>query len=67
MTIGRWTRPARRVRAAAALAATAVTLAACSTAVGGADDTAEPLPASWDEVVAEARGQEVALWMWGGD
>jgi putative spermidine/putrescine transport system substrate-binding protein len=52
-----------------ALAATA--LAACTTATGGKPAEVAgggaTVPASWDDVVTQAQGQEVSLWMWGGD
>lgn len=53
-----------------------LTLAACSTATGvtggqaGLADAAGAFSAgtgTWDDVLAEAEGQEVSLWMWGGD
>jgi putative spermidine/putrescine transport system substrate-binding protein len=64
------TRPTRRpTTLAAALAAAALTLAACG---GDAGDTggaaADVVPASdWDAVLAEAEGQTVDWYMFGGD
>ncbi|MFD2024627.1 ABC transporter substrate-binding protein [Promicromonospora aerolata] len=57
----------RRTRARALgilAAAVAVALSACAAPVSsGTDDEYT----SWDDVTADARGQEVSLWMWGGD
>lgn len=67
---GRW------ARHGALLGAGMLTLAACSTATGATDGGAGPADAAgafaagtgtWDDVLAEADGQEVSLWMWGGD
>ncbi len=63
--------PLRRVphRTAVLLAATvasALTLALSACAAPSAQNAAE-LPDSWDQVLAEADGQSVSLWMWGGD
>jgi putative spermidine/putrescine transport system substrate-binding protein len=57
-------RPKPPVRTAAAGAALAVVLAGCA-----APDAEAPLAQqrSWDDVKAEANGQTVALWMYGGD
>ncbi len=64
----RHTRATTTARATAAAAAACVVLAACSTAAGTTGGSvAGTAYSSWDEVVADARGQEVALWMWGGD
>ncbi len=62
----------RRIQALAAAAVAVVALVACSaeggtigggsTVGGGAVDVAD-----WPAVQAAARGQEVSLWMWGGD
>ncbi|WJL96695.1 ABC transporter substrate-binding protein [Microbacterium sp. ET2] len=53
----------RRRLAVAALALPALALAACSapSAAGG------EVPDSWDQVLADADGQTVQLWMYGGD
>ncbi|TQK20775.1 putative spermidine/putrescine transport system substrate-binding protein [Microbacterium sp. SLBN-154] len=53
----------RRRLAVAALALPALALAACSApaAPGG------EVPDSWDQVLADAEGQTVQLWMYGGD
>jgi len=68
------TRPHRQIpRAiwwASVLAGTALFASACANAVGSptASTTAAASPErSWDEIVAEAQGQSVSLWMWGGD
>lgn len=55
----------RRVRLSAAVGAViAVALTACApTAPAGGD----ALPGTWQEVVNEAQGQTVNLWMYGGD
>lgn len=49
-----------------ATAAAVLALSACSAAVGGASESHDRY-SSWDAVVADAQGQEVSLWMWGGD
>lgn len=49
-----------------ATAAAVLALSACSAAVGGTSGGHDQY-SSWDAVVADARGQEVSLWMWGGD
>jgi putative spermidine/putrescine transport system substrate-binding protein len=54
----------------ALIALGAVALTACTTAVGSTtaeDVTTSQLPPSWDAVLEQARGQEVSLWMYGGD
>jgi putative spermidine/putrescine transport system substrate-binding protein len=57
-------RPKSLVRTAGAAAALAVVLAGCA-----APDAEAPVAQqrSWDDVKAEAKGQTVALWMYGGD
>ena len=68
----------RRTRTGILLAASALTLAACTAgaqadapgAVTGTADAAQAFAAgtgTWDDVLAEAQGQVVSLWMWGGD
>lgn len=62
------TRRGRLARATAAAVATAAALAACSTATNEAAADGAPVEyAAWEDVVADAEGQEVTLWMWGGD
>ncbi|MDN3497233.1 ABC transporter substrate-binding protein [Planococcus sp. APC 4015] len=59
-------RPRRRIRVAGAVAATALT----ALIAAGCSAPASPgsaVPDSWDDVVAEAQGQTVQLWMYGGD
>jgi putative spermidine/putrescine transport system substrate-binding protein len=54
----------------ALIALGAVALTACTTAAGStAPDRASSAqsPQSWDAVLEQARGQEVSLWMYGGD
>lgn len=71
---------ARRMRLAVLLAVVGLLLAACtgagSVATSATDPDQGPADAAgafaagigtWDQVLAEARGQEVSLWMWGGD
>ncbi len=62
-------RPRRAARAAAALAAAGLMLGACGAPAGdaAADPEAQSEPMDWDAVTAEARGQQVSLWMYGGD
>ncbi len=54
----------RRLRMAAATAAVALTVAAC-----GSTPAAAPAldPADWNSVLAQAKGQTVNWYMWGGD
>lgn len=52
-----------RIRMAASATALALITAACTSP---ADDPVEQYT-SWDSVTADAEGQEVSLWMWGGD
>lgn len=54
-----------RVGGAALLAAGALVFSACSAPSSGSPDP-ERLD-SWDDIQAEAQGQTVSLWMWGGD
>ncbi|GAA4697546.1 putative spermidine/putrescine transport system substrate-binding protein [Promicromonospora umidemergens] len=57
-----------RARALGTLAtAAAVALSACAAPVSNRTGTADDGYASWEDVAADARGQEVSLWMWGGD
>jgi putative spermidine/putrescine transport system substrate-binding protein len=44
-----------------------VTLAACSTGTAQTQAQLDPAAGDWSDVVAEAQGQTVSLWMWGGD
>ncbi len=66
---------ARWLRLAVLGAVGGLALAACSSGAtalvparpvptGGGTSAAAP---SWDQVLADARGQQVSLWMWGGD
>jgi putative spermidine/putrescine transport system substrate-binding protein len=72
--IHRTPRPRTRGARLAALGVLgAFALAACSTA-GATVPLSSASPggtaasgSSWDQVLADARGQEVSLWMWGGD
>ncbi|MGV8964657.1 MAG: ABC transporter substrate-binding protein [Cellulomonas sp.] len=62
----------RRVRAGALATVGLLALTACAAATGnvpaGSSASGSSTAASsWDQVQAEARGQEVSLWMWGGD
>ncbi|MDK3255347.1 hypothetical protein [Blastococcus capsensis] len=58
-------RTSRRARwAAAATCALALTLTACSAPAG---DPAVAPDRDWDDVLADADGQTVRLWMYGGD
>lgn len=66
MTSGRPTRTIGAARRVAVGVVTLLTLTACSAGVA-ATDNSDSFPATWDDVVAEAQGEEVALWMWGGD
>ncbi|PKQ36100.1 MAG: ABC transporter substrate-binding protein [Actinobacteria bacterium HGW-Actinobacteria-11] len=55
----------RRVRLSAAVGAViAVALTACAPTAPADDDA---LPGTWQEVIDEAQGQTVNLWMYGGD
>lgn len=55
----------RRVRLSAAVGAViAVSLTACAPTAPADDDA---LPGTWQEVIDEAQGQTVNLWMYGGD
>ncbi len=60
----------RRTRWLAALGGVTLLASACSAAAGapsvGTSSAAAP-ERSWDQVVEEAQGQTVSLWMWGGD
>ncbi|NYF16843.1 putative spermidine/putrescine transport system substrate-binding protein [Microbacterium sp. AK009] len=53
----------RRGLALAALAVPALALAACSAPPAPGSE----VPGSWDQVLADAEGQTVQLWMYGGD
>jgi putative spermidine/putrescine transport system substrate-binding protein len=56
--------------AAAMGAAGALILTSCATATPGAGagaGGAAPTLSDWDAVLADAEGQRVDLWMWGGD
>lgn len=52
------------MRRVAALAAASLLSSACAAPTSGS--AGEPL-GSWSSIQAEARGQTVSLWMWGGD
>lgn len=54
----------RRAAAALALLAAAAVVAGCG---DGGDGSARALPGDWAQVRAEARGQTVDWWMYGGD
>jgi putative spermidine/putrescine transport system substrate-binding protein len=56
--------PAFPLRPAAMMTAGLILLSAC-TAAGS--DSPPHEPDSWVDVESEARGQQVSLWMWGGD
>jgi putative spermidine/putrescine transport system substrate-binding protein len=56
--------PAIRRRAAALMTAGFLLVSACTAA--DSDSSPDEL-ASWSSIEADARGQEVSLWMWGGD
>ncbi|MFC8501618.1 hypothetical protein ACFUC1_04620, partial [Pedococcus sp. NPDC057267] len=56
----------RRLRGWAAPAVLAVALSACA-APSASSSGSSSSPKSWQQVAADARGQSVALWMWGGD
>lgn len=58
-------RPRRRWAPAAPLAVAALTVGTACSAPAAEAPTAEDRP--WDEVLAEADGQTVRLWMYGGD
>jgi putative spermidine/putrescine transport system substrate-binding protein len=60
------TRIPRAIRLGALLVATASALAACGLG-GSASQGAATDPTDWADVVERARGQDVSLWMWGGD
>lgn len=64
MTIGR-TRP--RAVQVGVLVAAALALSACAAPAGSGPGTGDAGYSSWDDVTADADGQEVSLWMWGGD
>lgn len=53
-----------RLRLGVLLAATSLAVTACAAPVPESTGTA---PESWEDVLAEAQGQTVSLWMWGGD
>ncbi len=55
----------RPLRAATTLAALALLTAACGS--GGGSQSPVAADRSWDEVVADAQGETVDLWMYGGD
>jgi len=60
----------RRTRWLAALGGVTLLASACSAAAGApsADTSSAGAPErSWDQVLEEAQGQTVSLWMWGGD
>jgi putative spermidine/putrescine transport system substrate-binding protein len=58
---------ARGSKGAALLAFGAVALAACSTEASSTTAEQAPGAQSWDAVLEQAQGQEVSLWMFGGD
>jgi putative spermidine/putrescine transport system substrate-binding protein len=56
-----------RGKGAALIALGAVALAACSTEASSTTAEQAPGAQSWDAVLEQAQGQEVSLWMYGGD
>lgn len=63
-------RATRRTRWLAALGGVTLLASACSAAAGspaGSSGAPGAPERSWDQVVEEAQGQTVSLWMWGGD
>lgn len=69
-TSGPTRRVARRTRWLAAFGGVTLLASACSAATGASSEstTVAASPAqSWDQVLEEADGQTVSLWMWGGD
>ncbi len=58
--------PSHRARGVAVLGTVAV-LTACSAPSGQPAGSSAPDPTDWAAVQADARGQQVDLWMYGGD
>lgn len=57
----------RRPLVLAGLTAAAVVLTACTGPVAVSTKPVPAATAAWSDIVTQARGQTVSLWMWGGD